>query len=76
MDIYFPHHNIGIEYQGAQHDKPIDYFGGEESFIQNQIRDEKKRQLFKENKAKLIEVRPGYDFEEVKDQIQILLNKK
>ena len=30
LDIYFPKRNIGIEYQGEQHDSPIDFFGGEE----------------------------------------------
>lgn len=28
LDIYFPNENIAIEYQGAQHYKPIDIFGG------------------------------------------------
>ncbi len=26
LDIYFPEKNIGIEYQGAQHLRPIDFF--------------------------------------------------
>jgi len=75
VDIFFPNYKIGVEYQGAQHDRPIDFFGGEETFKQNQIRDERKRKLFKENNATLIEVRPDYDFEEVKKQIQEILNK-
>jgi hypothetical protein len=75
VDIYFPKHVLGIEYQGAQHDKPIEFFGGEEAFKKNQIRDERKRKLFKENNATLIEVRPDYDFEEVKKQILKILNK-
>ena len=28
----FPKENIGIEYQGEQHDSPVEFFGGEESF--------------------------------------------
>jgi len=76
VDIFFPNQNIGIEYQGAQHDKPIDFFGGEEAFKKNQIRDKRKKKLFQANDAVLIEVRPDYDFEELKKQIQKILNKK
>ena len=75
VDIFFPNQNIGIEYQGAQHDKPIDFFGGEEAFKKNQIRDKRKKKLFQANDAVLIEVRPDYDFEELKKQIQKILNK-
>ncbi|MGA7836511.1 MAG: hypothetical protein WB996_00970, partial [Ignavibacteriaceae bacterium] len=32
LDIYFPQLNIGLEYQGAQHYEPIDFFGGQEAF--------------------------------------------
>jgi hypothetical protein len=62
VDIWLPDQNIGIEYQGLQHDKPIDFFGGEKSFEEGQKRDKRKQMLFKENNAYLIEVREGYDF--------------
>lgn len=62
VDIWLPDQNIGIEYQGLQHDKPIDFFGGEKSFEEGQKRDKRKQMLFKENNASLIEVREGYDF--------------
>lgn len=65
IDIWFPSYNIGIEYQGVQHDRPVEFFGGEESFIKNQERDKKKKMLFKENNSFLIEVRPNYDLYEV-----------
>ena len=29
VDIWIPKHKIGIEYQGVQHDKPIEYFVGD-----------------------------------------------
>lgn len=74
VDIWLPDHNIGIEYQGQQHDRPIEFFGGEKSFEENKKRDERKRMLFKENNAFLIEVREGFDFEllckEIKSYIQ------
>jgi hypothetical protein len=63
VDIWFHEHKIGIEYQGQQHDRPIAFFGGERSFEEGKKRDERKRMLFKENNAFLIEVREGFDFE-------------
>lgn len=70
VDIWLPAHNIGIEYQGQQHDRPVEYFGGELSFEENRKRDERKRILFKENNAILIEVREGFDFEKLCIEIQ------
>lgn len=74
IDIWFHEHRIGIEYQGQQHDRAIEFFGGEKSFEEGKKRDERKRMLFKENNAILIEVREGFDFEllcqEIKSHIQ------
>lgn len=70
VDIWLPAYNIGIEYQGQQHDRPVEYFGGELSFEENKKRDERKRMLFKENNANLIEVREGFDFEKLCDEIR------
>ena len=72
VDIWFPKYNIGIEYQGLQHDKPIQFFGGEESFLKGQIRDKRKKKLFIENNSSLIEVREGYKIELIIDEIKIL----
>lgn len=49
LDFYLPQHNIGIEYQGIQHFKPIDYFGGENGFNEQLKRDELKFKLCKEH---------------------------
>lgn len=65
FDIYFPNENIAIEYQGIQHYQPVDYFGGEEGFANNQERDERKRGLCKEYSCKLIYVNEGYNFDDV-----------
>jgi hypothetical protein len=76
VDIWFPDYKIGIEYQGQQHDRPIEFFGGEKSFEENKKRDERKRILFKENNAFLIEVREGFDFEILCENINSLIIKK
>jgi hypothetical protein len=73
VDIWFHEHNIGIEYQGQQHDRPIAFFGGEKSFEEGKKRDERKRMLFKENNAFLIEVREGFDFKLLCEEIKSYL---
>jgi hypothetical protein len=70
VDIWFPDYGIGIEYQGLQHDQPIDFFGGEIGFESNKKRDERKKKLFIENGCILIEVRSNYEFKLLVEQIR------
>lgn len=76
LDIFFPEKRIALEYQGVQHDQPVDYFGGQNSFENNRKRDDKKYRLCKRHSVKLIYVRPFYDLksiiEEIESQITIL----
>lgn len=44
-DIYIPSLKIAFEYQGKQHFEPVDFFGGEESFIKQKERDKLKKKL-------------------------------
>lgn len=39
FDFYLPDYNICIEYDGEQHYRPVDYFGGECGFKQRQYND-------------------------------------
>lgn len=71
LDIFIPELNIAFEYQGLQHSKPVDFFGGEEAFNKNKLRDAKKKEICKRENICLIEVFPDYDF----DYIKNLLNK-
>ncbi|QAT63006.1 hypothetical protein EQM13_16260 [Acidilutibacter cellobiosedens] len=73
LDIYFPEKNIGIEYQGQQHNEPIEYFGGIEAFKKQQKRDNKKKMLCDKNNCSLIYVYPDYNFEDIKNEIETLL---
>lgn len=54
LDIYIPSINVGIEYQGIQHYKSIDFFGGEEAFAYRQKLDERKKNLCEANGLKLV----------------------
>ena len=69
-----PIYRIGIEYQGRQHDVPVEFFGGEEGFKKGKERDIRKKELFVENNAILIEVRKGYVFEDVVNKIKSIID--
>jgi hypothetical protein len=73
LDIYIPKFNIGIEYQGDQHYYPIDFFGGEDSYVKNKARDENKKQLCIKNNCHLIYVNPGYTLDEVITRIEKII---
>lgn len=55
-DFYLPNHNMLIECQGEQHERPIEYFGGEEQFAIQQEHDRRKREYAKNNGYKLLEI--------------------
>lgn len=65
LDIYFPARSVGVEYQGVQHTRPVELFGGEEAFKIQQKRDRNKRALCESNRCALIEVHPGYNLDDV-----------
>jgi hypothetical protein len=69
LDIWMPELNIAIEYHGLQHDQPVDFFGGHQAYEKNIERDNRKKELCKENGVKLIEVREGYDLDSLLTEI-------
>lgn len=75
LDIYIPKYNVGVEYQGDQHFYPIEYFGGELSFVKNQERDIKKKVLCENNNCRLIYVTPGYKKSDVLDKIESIIGR-
>lgn len=70
-DFYLTEQNILIEFQGEQHYKPIDVFGGEEQFKIQQEHDKRKHEYAKQNNFKLIEI-PYWNF----DNIEEILSKE
>lgn len=56
-----------IEYQGQQHFKPSELFGGEEEFFKRQRYDNKKRQYCLKHNIKLIEI-PYWDLKKISPQ--------
>lgn len=73
FDIYFPNEKIAIEYHGKQHFEAVEFFGGVESFEKQNERDLRKINLAESNGCELIIVKKGYNLEEVKRQIENLI---
>ena len=59
-----------IEFNGAQHYKAIDYFGGEEQFKKQQEHDERKRAYCREHNIQLIEI--PYNYNDLNTYLKIL----
>ena len=68
FDFYLPEYNICIEYDGKQHFYPLEYFGGEEAYIELKKRDEIKNEFCIKNNIFLLRV--GY-----KDNIYNKINQ-
>lgn len=54
LDIYIQELKIGIEYQGIQHTKPVNLWGGERGFEKCKENDKRKAILCKENNIDLV----------------------
>lgn len=59
IDVYVPKLKLGFEYQGNQHFKPIDFFGGEETFIAQVKRDKLKKEICETRGITLVYVYHG-----------------
>ena len=57
---------LAIEYDGIQHFKPVEYFGGVESLKKVQERDKRKNRFCEENNIKLIRI-PYWQFDEIEE---------
>ena len=68
FDFFLPQSNICIEFQGRQHYKVVEAWGGQEGFEYRQHLGNIKRQYCKDNGIRLIEIRYDEDVEEVLDK--------
>lgn len=63
FDFYLPQHNLCIEYDGKQHYKPIDFFGGIEGYRETKRNDNIKNEYCESNNIKLLRI--PYTIEDV-----------
>lgn len=75
LDIFIAEFSLALEYQGAQHDKPIEFFGGLKQFEETQRRDAKKLDLCLENRVMLIYVREDYDLDRIVGDINQIISQ-
>ena len=66
FDFYIPSLNMAIEFDGEQHFRPVEYFGGEEYFKVTQLRDSIKTKYCEKNNIKLIRI-PYWDFDNIEE---------
>jgi len=65
FDFYLPKHNICIEFQGKQHYKKEDFFGGETALEYTKNNDRIKWEFCKKNGIKLIRIKYNKNIDEV-----------
>lgn len=70
LDFYIPKYRAIIEYNGEQHYRPIDVFGGEVQFKKQIERDKDLRKVCSEYNIKLLEIK--YD-ENIEEKLNIFL---
>ena len=56
FDFYIPKLNLAIEYDGEQHFKPVEQFGGKEAFVLVRENDEIKNRFCRENNINLLRI--------------------
>jgi len=73
IDIYVPRLGIAIEYQGRQHYEPVPFFGGEEAFAVNRVRDQRKSDLCEQHGVRMIYFR--YDEMITRDLVETRIKR-
>lgn len=70
LDYYLPKYNVGVEIQGEQHFKAIEYFGGDIDYQIRIERDNIKKRLCEEHGIKMFYItKKNYNINEIKDYI-------
>ena len=74
FDFYLQKYNLVIEIMGEQHEKPIDYFGGEDSFFKRIKHDKIKRDYLSKNNIDILDIW-YYDLDNMESLILDKINK-
>ena len=73
LDLYIPSLKTAIEYQGIQHYRSVDFFGGEEALAARRELDQQKKQRCMENGVRLIEW--PYTLDPVEGNVRAILEQ-
>lgn len=76
FDFYLPNHNTCIEFDGEQHYKINEFFGGEKSFKELQLRDKIKDEYCLNNNIHLLRIKYNENIEEKLNEFLISHNKE
>lgn len=74
FDFYIPNKELFIEFNGLQHYKAIDYFGGEEEFKKRIERDKEKQEYCNINNKQLLIIKYSEQYQEIEKQIGLMFN--
>lgn len=75
FDFYLPDINTAIEFNGRQHYEPIDFFGGEESFVNRVFLDGIKRNYCIDSGIKILEI-PYWEINNISSILKELIRDK
>ena len=75
FDFYIPSTNTLIEFDGLQHTKPVEFFGGIEAFKETQIRDSIKTNYAKSNDITLVRISYTQSQDIIKEEILKLVKE-
>lgn len=74
FDFYLPNYNCCIEYDGEQHYKEINFFGGERGYEERKRNDSIKNKYCKENNISLLRI-PYFNFNNIDNILNAFLDK-
>lgn len=69
FDFFLPEHNLLIEYDGIQHSKEVQFFGGAKKLAAQKRRDTLKNDYAKRNNIRLLRIPYTYSEEKIKEVI-------
>lgn len=75
VDYYLPHFKLGIEFDGEQHIKNVDYFGGESAYLKRKQYDTKKNQFFADNQLRLLRLSYNSTTKDLLQALRLLLSE-
>lgn len=75
FDYYLPEFNAMIEFDGLQHFKPVNYFGGEDALAERKIRDEEKNTWCERNNVPLLRLRYDQTVDDVVNNLNTFLKR-